>query len=249
MALDIVSTFKASTPDETGAVDLKRWSMGIVSEARDKSISLDWDNANIAVDQAHIETLVRAELVKQEIANETTVRQPPIDPILINTGGKELGLPDMTVEGVDIDDPIDPVESIPVDEPVDTTLINTGGKELGLDDVNVLKQEEVRCTNATLNALGVDCKDKAIHGTSVLSKLKESGKEVKPVPMEDILVDQFSGKNKTLGEFIEAHPKGNYYISTPDHAMALVDGELTDTAKGTNRRKVVGAFEVTNEQV
>ena len=102
-----------------------------------------------------------------------------------------------------------------------------------------------RCTNATLKALGVSCDKKAMYGTSVLDAIKKSGAEIKHLTPKEIRENNdVFGKKMTLGEFIERHPKGKYYIHTSGHSMALVDGELTDTAKGTNRRRVEGAHEI-----
>ena len=39
------------------------------------------------------------------------------------------------------------------------------------------------------------------------------------------------GYKTTLKKFIEDHPKGVYYLSSNRHAMALIDGELVDTAE------------------
>ena len=39
------------------------------------------------------------------------------------------------------------------------------------------------------------------------------------------------GWRPTLKKFIADHPEGVYYLSSKGHAMALIDGELTDTAK------------------
>lgn len=38
------------------------------------------------------------------------------------------------------------------------------------------------------------------------------------------------GWKPTLKKFMEDHPKGVYYLSSRGHAMALIDGKLTDTA-------------------
>ena len=39
------------------------------------------------------------------------------------------------------------------------------------------------------------------------------------------------GYKTSLKKFIEDHPKGVYYVSSNRHAMALIDGELVDTAE------------------
>ena len=39
------------------------------------------------------------------------------------------------------------------------------------------------------------------------------------------------GYKTTLKKFIEDHPEGVYYVSSNRHAMALIDGQLVDTAE------------------
>lgn len=105
-----------------------------------------------------------------------------------------------------------------------------------------------RCTNESAKALGAIVKtiegveQNIKTGTGVLQALRESGKSVKPIEID----------NKTsfsLGEFIQSHPEGRYYLFNDNHAMALIDGELIDTDpkgaiadKGWRRR--VSAFQV-----
>tara|TARA_B100000214_G_C23788340_1_gene544686 strand:- start:378 stop:710 length:333 start_codon:yes stop_codon:yes gene_type:complete len=48
------------------------------------------------------------------------------------------------------------------------------------------------------------------------------GRLDKPIPLQD---------------FIDDHPTGVYVVSTRNHAMALIDGKLTDTAKMTNLKR------------
>ena len=52
-------------------------------------------------------------------------------------------------------------------------------------------------------------------------------------------------QNVKLNQFIADHPEGDYLVFTADHAMALRDGTLTDTAFGTGRRTVKYAWTVT----
>ena len=105
--------------------------------------------------------------------------------------------------------------------------------------------QKVRCTNATLQALGIKCDKKAMYGTSVLDAIKKSGIKVRHLTPKEISKggDVFN-ENITLGEFIDTHPKGKYYIHTSSHAMALVDGKLTDTSNGTRKRIIQGVHEL-----
>ena len=54
------------------------------------------------------------------------------------------------------------------------------------------------------------------------------------------------GYKTTLKKFIEDHPKGVYYLSSNRHAMALIDGELVDTAEFSRlgRVKLVNAVRI-----
>ena len=98
----------------------------------------------------------------------------------------------------------------------------------------------MRCTNATLEALGVIPDGDVIHGTDVLSALTATG--LKWEPVRDVAGVAFTGG--TLGRFRRAHPKGDFYITTSRHALALRDGVLTDTADGSDRRKVQAVVRV-----
>jgi hypothetical protein len=52
----------------------------------------------------------------------------------------------------------------------------------------------------------------------------------------------------TLNWFIKNHPNGAYFLATKDHAMALINGELTDTAfDRTGRRWLQEVWEITNQ--
>ena len=54
------------------------------------------------------------------------------------------------------------------------------------------------------------------------------------------------GWRPTLKKFIADHPEGAYYLSSKDHAMALIDGELTDTAKF---RRLGNVILITGEKI
>ena len=97
----------------------------------------------------------------------------------------------------------------------------------------------MRCTQATLEALGVygHC---PIHGSGVTQALTTNGIKYQ---IAQYWYDH--GHNEpTLKNFLDTDPKGKYIIATANHSMALIDGVLTDTAKGTNRRKIKYVLEV-----
>lgn len=109
---------------------------------------------------------------------------------------------------------------------------------------------DLRCTEATLRAFGVDgvC---PVHGTGVLQALREAGYKWDPLPSEEWVTEGGWGRDDggrplgvTLGEFVRSHPHGAYYLMTLGHAMALIDGNLTDTQVGTGRRRLRGGFKV-----
>ena len=87
-----------------------------------------------------------------------------------------------------------------------------------------------RCTQATLEALGIFgiC---PMTGAGVVSAMAA---RYKAIPMD---VDGTMG----LFDFIAANQYGKFYLASKGHAMALVDGVLTDTSKRriTNRIKIV----------
>ncbi len=101
--------------------------------------------------------------------------------------------------------------------------------------------EEQRCTNATVLAIAghfgdeVDPNVCQARGTSlneVHSALKDMGYKV--TVMTQYVMNHPKGrlgKTITLQDFINEHPTGVYVVSTRSHAMALVDGVLTDTAQ------------------
>ena len=84
----------------------------------------------------------------------------------------------------------------------------------------------MRCTQATLEALGIYgiC---PTTGLGVIEAIKGSGKKY------SLKVQQV-----TVGYALKNFMKGHYYLSGCGHAMALVDGILTDTADGGIKRKV-----------
>jgi 8-oxo-dGTP pyrophosphatase MutT (NUDIX family) len=92
-----------------------------------------------------------------------------------------------------------------------------------------------RCTQATLEALGVRGKVPT-NDIGVEQALMKAGKTIE-------LIDDAA--NQTVKVFVTAHPTGSYYIVTLYHAMALVNGVLTDTeGRGIDERKIIEAFAV-----
>lgn len=99
----------------------------------------------------------------------------------------------------------------------------------------------MRCTQATLEAFGI-IGVAPIHGTGVVENLKAAGFSVEP--LFDTTDDYLNPVG--LKDYINSHSTGSFYIMSDGHAMALVDGKLTDTSerKISNRIKVVGACRV-----
>lgn len=105
---------------------------------------------------------------------------------------------------------------------------------------------EGRCTNYTLYAFGICSDEKLRDGLDLITALKEAGWKYQPI------IDYFDEKRRasrrktvTLKEFSSDHPKGDFYIITRGHAMALRDGKLYDlTRRGKDRRVVQTAFKL-----
>lgn len=98
----------------------------------------------------------------------------------------------------------------------------------------------VRCTQATLSALGVHGKAPRT-GAGVITALIDAGMKCCPVEHEGQI---------RLRAFVRAHSRGRYYVFTRNHAMALVDGQLTDTeGRGPDGRIVLGAVEIQKKEV
>ena len=100
---------------------------------------------------------------------------------------------------------------------------------------DLVKLAAIRCTRATLEAFGIKGKSPA-YDTDVTEALQAAGYTVIPLTDEPLT---------TVKNFVRMHPKGNFYISTHMHAMALIDGVLTDTMnKGPDNRQITGVMEV-----
>ena len=92
----------------------------------------------------------------------------------------------------------------------------------------------MRCTEATLKAFNIHgiC---PTYGSGVVQALQNNGYRIDPI---------IEACDITLGQFRKLYPTGMYVVSTSEHSMALIDNVLTDTANGTDRRKVKYALKV-----
>lgn len=112
----------------------------------------------------------------------------------------------------------------------------------------VPKQSEDRCTfvvvNAVLKYFGkppISVEDCPITGSEVMDVFRNNGLKIKVEWEWELKSPQ---GRKWLRYVMEHHTKGVYYLFTikgPGHAMALIDGELVDTAEGSDRRSVAVA--------
>jgi hypothetical protein len=51
--------------------------------------------------------------------------------------------------------------------------------------------------------------------------------------------------NPTLQQFINAHPRGRYYLTRRGHAFAVIDGVVHDWMRGTGARsRIIRAYQV-----
>ena len=100
------------------------------------------------------------------------------------------------------------------------------------------------CTNATVRAIATHFgdEDKLPHPDNEVCDRFTSGIDVTMTLTRDLGYKRVNitrwwqrsameGWRPTLKKFIADHPEGVYYLSSRYHAMALIDGELTDTAE------------------
>lgn len=97
--------------------------------------------------------------------------------------------------------------------------------------------ETERCTNSSFRAItGGDYHRTILSGLGVLEALQTSGYGYTQVETEA----------KTVAAFVKSAPAGAWYLFTAGHALAYVDGELTDTERrGADRRRLLGVYRVT----
>ena len=100
------------------------------------------------------------------------------------------------------------------------------------------------CTNATVRAIATHFgdEDKLPHPDDEVCDRFTSGIDVTMTLTRELGYKRVNitrwwqrsameGWRPPLKKFIADHPEGVYYLSSKNHAMALVDGELTDTAE------------------
>ena len=100
------------------------------------------------------------------------------------------------------------------------------------------------CTNATVRAIATHFgdEDKLPHPDDEVCDGFTSGIDMhltltKELGYKSVNITRWwqrsamEGWRPTLKKFIADHPEGVYYLSSKNHAMALVDGVLTDTAE------------------
>lgn len=99
----------------------------------------------------------------------------------------------------------------------------------------VIVSESERCTEATLKAFGIEgIVPKTNSG--VLRVLIENGFSVEQL--------QYSPPPR-LRWVLEQLKSGNYYIQSPGHAMALINGKLVDTANLPTSTRIERIWRVT----
>jgi hypothetical protein len=101
-----------------------------------------------------------------------------------------------------------------------------------------------RCTAVTANALLKHFAKPAI----TLAKVPETDLGVLRILTEAGLAYQpaATATGRTVQQFIALHGHGAWYLVTPGHAMALVDGNLFDAEnRGPDGRKLVQAYAIT----
>ena len=127
-------------------------------------------------------------------------------------------------------------------------------RELVESEYRRIQDESDQCTNATVLAIAHHFGDEVppdacighITGGDMYMYLKrDMGYKVEN-EYGWFQRSTIEGYKTTLKKFIEDHPKGVYYLSSNRHAMALIDGELVDTAEFSRlgRVKLVDAVRI-----
>ena len=127
-------------------------------------------------------------------------------------------------------------------------------RELVESEYRRIQDESDQCTNATVLAIarhfGDDVPPDACIGHITGNDMYMYLKQDMGYKLENeygwFQRSTIEGYKTTLKKFIEDHPKGVYYLSSNRHAMALIDGELVDTAefRRLGRVKLVNAVRV-----
>ncbi len=121
---------------------------------------------------------------------------------------------------------------------VEDALVKNLDKE-NLDEV--ARYGLQRCTSVTCNALfkhfgkpGITLNDVPETDIGVLELLSKGGLSYKP---------NLLAVGKTVQQFTNLNQRGCWYLVTPGHAMALIDGELFDAEnRGPDGRKIIQAY-------
>ena len=101
-----------------------------------------------------------------------------------------------------------------------------------------------RCTAVSINALckafrlpGILLNDVPVDNPGVLRVLDSKGLSYAPDPQ---------AVGRTLQQFVNMHKMNAWYLLTPGHALALINGELFDAEnKGADGRKLQAGFRIT----
>ena len=127
-------------------------------------------------------------------------------------------------------------------------------RELVESEYRRIQDESDQCTNATVLAIAHHFEDEVppdacighITGNDMYMYLKKDMGYKLENEYGWFQRSTIEGYKTTLKKFIEDHPKGVYYLSSNRHAMALIDGELVDTAefRRLGRVKLVNAVRV-----
>lgn len=94
-----------------------------------------------------------------------------------------------------------------------------------------------RCTAVSVNAMlkhfgkpPITVVEVPENAGGLVADLEKRGLKVHPEP-------RFVGQ--TVEQFVKTHPMGVWFLGTPGHAMALIDGELVDTMnRGPDDRRL-----------
>ncbi len=93
-----------------------------------------------------------------------------------------------------------------------------------------MRDTRARCGAATLEAFGIDVEFGGMSLANAIVKVENAGYSW-----------AVTGRGMTLAEAEASYTSGKYIIKTAGHLMALVDGELIDTAL-TDKGSIVEAI-------
>jgi len=112
-----------------------------------------------------------------------------------------------------------------------------------------------RCSNTSLRALGFDPQFTCYKGVDALGVINEARSKGlidyriigQSADWNDPESMWFGGVDRkaTVKRFVETHPEGSFFIIVSGHALALINGVLTDTEeRGPDGRIVKTAFQI-----